>query len=781
MITAITAFADNEVYTNTTVSNLDFSNSSMVNADFSSSTIRDTNFTGADLTNSSFLGSKLYDTNFTNANLSGSFIYFDIIENVSFDGAIINNSYISSYNGGLTTEHIKLVKETASFRNKNISGVSLMLNGGDENVLNGVDFTDFNLQNTVLFSGSTTIFKNADITGAEIYNLTTKQLSETLNYKNKDFSGIKIINGNFEDIKLSGFAFGSVNFANSSFNNADFSYSKFSGQLLNISYIGANFSYADLSNVTFSGDFTNANFSNAKNFSAATFSFGFQGNATIKGANFSNTDITFRQIYNTRSYYTNYDLGGINLSGTDMSNANFQFQNLEGATFENTNLRNAWFYASNLKNASFKNADLTGATFYRTTGGNYFISGEDAFCDISGADFTDAIITNVNFRLYDGNENLFKTKGFSISQLYSTASYKNKDLRGINISSSTEMDYFIGANFDGQNLSGSIIDENNFTNASFKGANLTGVRLVDSNIANADFSDAVMTNVVFNNGLLGETKIDAKGAKFINADFSNSTYDKYHKASINNADLTAADFRNSDLKIGTGNTTKHTILQDGTMATILDISEQSESFHIRKYNGEKSIPVVMYGEIHDGTLTLDTGAEVKVITALGLGATKWNENGTSYHTDGYIDVGVGATLLFENSLFVCGGSSSDGSELIINTNLNSDTVVKFCGTSEIYAPRIRVNLTEDIIANDSYVLAILSWEDDARMTELDYLVLDKTLFLDINNSKYTGEWNYIIKNNTLYITIGQTVPEPATCAAIFGALALAFAAYRRRK
>ena len=216
------------------------------------------------------------------------------------------------------------------------------------------------------------------------------------------------------------------------------------------------------------------------------------------------------------------------------------------------------------------------------------------------------------------------------------------------------------------------------------------------------------------------------------------------------------------------------------MATTLVISKQSESFHIRKYTGEKSIPVVVrYADIRDGTLTLDAGAEVKITGAL-LGATSQSENGIKIRTEGYIDVGVGATLLFENGHLECGGAWYD-SELIINTNLNSDTVVKFCGTSEIYTPRIRVNLTEDIIANDTYVLAILSWEDDARMTELNDLVSDKTLSLDINNSKYTGVWDYVIKNNTLYITIGQTVPEPATIAAILGTLALGFAVYRRRK
>lgn len=48
------------------------------------------------------------------------------------------------------------------------------------------------------------------------------------------------------------------------------------------------------------------------------------------------------------------------------------------------------------------------------------------------------------------------------------------------------------------------------------------------------------------------------------------------------------------------------------------------------------------------------------------------------------------------------------------------------------------------------------------------------LFYDDNGLCYT------IKNNTLYANI-QVIPEPSTYATIFGALTLAFVAYRRRK
>ena len=42
-------------------------------------------------------------------------------------------------------------------------------------------------------------------------------------------------------------------------------------------------------------------------------------------------------------------------------------------------------------------------------------------------------------------------------------------------------------------------------------------------------------------------------------------------------------------------------------------------------------------------------------------------------------------------------------------------------------------------------------------------------------------WSLSEDSKSLIISYVSTIPEPSTCAAIFGALALAFAAYRRRK
>ena len=55
---------------------------------------------------------------------------------------------------------------------------------------------------------------------------------------------------------------------------------------------------------------------------------------------------------------------------------------------------------------------------------------------------------------------------------------------------------------------------------------------------------------------------------------------------------------------------------------------------------------------------------------------------------------------------------------------------------------------------------------------------------DIIGSGYDSDkflLNFAWADNTLTATFTSAVPEPATVAAILGAIALAFAAYRRRK
>lgn len=101
------------------------------------------------------------------------------------------------------------------------------------------------------------------------------------------------------------------------------------------------------------------------------------------------------------------------------------------------------------------------------------------------------------------------------------------------------------------------------------------------------------------------------------------------------------------------------------------------------------------------------------------------------------------------------------------------------------------NITVDSLAasgisdSGTYYVALASWGVTYKTVGGDeFTPVLSSASHDTDLVSFGGfEWgNGTSKNNnTLYAVLNVNVPEPATYAAIFGALALAFAAYRRRK
>src|SRR5262249_59934434 len=123
--------------------------------------------------------------------------------------------------------------------------------------------------------------------------------------------------------------------------------------------------------------------------------------AEVRGASFSYTasnGFTLVQLYSTASYRA-MDLSGINLSLNNLAAANFTGQNLSNASFN----------SATLTGADFRQANLTKALVYGAT--------------LTGADFTDAEVRGANF-----TKDYSQATGITLAQLYSTASYKVKDL-----------------------------------------------------------------------------------------------------------------------------------------------------------------------------------------------------------------------------------------------------------------------------------------------------------------------------------------------------------------
>jgi uncharacterized protein YjbI with pentapeptide repeats len=191
-------------------------------------------------------------------------------------------------------------------------------------------------------------------------------------------------------------------------------------------------------------DLERADLENAS-FAGATLSGTNLKGAFLWGADFSNTTskgFTSAQFYLHETRQRNEGaFPGINFSDNNLDGWILESIKLRDAKFSRSSLRGANFWYSSLVNAKLDHTDLTGANFNEA--------------GLSNADFTGATINHVNF---------LSSVGFTLEQLYSTASYQAKDLSQIAFGTMN----FSGANFAGQNLS-----KSNFSNALLTGADLT--------------------------------------------------------------------------------------------------------------------------------------------------------------------------------------------------------------------------------------------------------------------------------------------------------------------
>ncbi|MFI3291358.1 MAG: pentapeptide repeat-containing protein [Opitutales bacterium] len=223
------------------------------------------------------------------------------------------------------------------------------------------------------------------------------------------------------------------NLSDRSFHYASLNNSSWQNAIL----INTNFNFAELEN---------ANFTNA-----IIIKSELGGNRLRGGFN-------KEQIYSTKSYI-NKNLAGINFSVNDMKAWDFSGQNLEDARFEWCVLDDVSFENANLKNVSFDDSNNGSSSFYNTN-------------------FANAIIAKCRFK-YATNE------GFTKEQLYSTKSYKDKDLEGIDFSSCI----LKGWSFSGQNLKNANFANSDLSGVDFSFANLEGVNFLNANISDINLKN----------------------------------------------------------------------------------------------------------------------------------------------------------------------------------------------------------------------------------------------------------------------------------------------------
>ena len=428
--------------------------------------------------------------------------------------------------------------------------------------------------------------------------------------------------------------------------------------------------------------------------------------------------------------------------------------------------------ATSYENSSFKSADLSYAEFIAAnlTGAN-----------LDGADFTgarldytilkDSIITNANF-----TESV--KRGINWDVISTTKSFKDKNLSGIILDSNN----LTGWDLSNQNLTDSSFKNANFTNAlliradltgaNLDGADFTGARLdytilKDSIITNANFTesvkrginwDVISTTKSFKDKNLSGIILDSNnltGWDLSNQNLSNASF---IRVDLTGANLDGADFTGTDLRGAKFSELKgiplykNTIMSDGIIQNF-SMESVNDNFSIREY-----IPSMEDSQI--------ISAKINQSATISGGAI--------------LTLEIGAQLeLTDNAILTV----SDESSIIINTDIDSSTNLEIIDSAKLAfedGSIFEINLNYDgDLSGQTVVFSALNWNTTEQALDIDNLKKDETFILSLNGEDFNGEWDYFIENNSLMISM--QIPEPATYAAIFGALAIAFAAYRRRK
>jgi uncharacterized protein YjbI with pentapeptide repeats len=165
--------------------------------------------------------------------------------------------------------------------------------------------------------------------------------------------------------------------------------------------------------------------------------------------------------------------------------------NLAGTNLSRADLTNAILAGANLTGTDFSDADVLGASF----------------------DKLSLVCGGVCISPFPPGHRFYFGTGISPAQLYSTASYRARDLSGIDFTKNE----LVGGNFVGQSLTNVNFAQATLTNADFREANLTNTGFYLANLTGANFAGQNLTEVSFYGAGLTDadfTGADVRGASF---------------------------------------------------------------------------------------------------------------------------------------------------------------------------------------------------------------------------------------------------------------------------
>ena len=493
-------------------------------------------------------------------------------------------------------------------------------------------------------------------------------------------------------------------------------------------------------------------------FTATKFNESNFSTAKINKSNFENVDISnsiFDEVEFTTVKFTGSTAKNTSFKKAKMTNGSLNFNSgtFDGSDFSEAVLStyfasgdwfvlSASFENSSLVGANFSKAQLTTIIFLTSTGKKWFEESSVNFtgADLTGANFSDAHLVSSK------KESDYYTKGTGVIFSESTK------LKSVNFTNATLGDNIFGLNLSEFDLSGC-----NFTNAA-----LNRVSFTDSVITNVNFSNARNLTTDQLSATKNYKNKNLSGIKFNGLDLTdwNLSGQNLQNTSFNAANLTGvnaryADLRGADLTGITGSLkTQNTIWTDGEIKNF-SMTSKDDSLTIRKY-----VPATSGGEM--------INAKIADNATISGGAVLTLEEGA------ILEIMAGKTL-----------TVADDSEIIFNVDVASNNTKILLNSGSTLAfgedSKVTINLDGVISPDDSYTFSVIEAAADACISGADAISKDN-LVLNVNGEAYDSDkWGFNFDPTTGALIINVNVPEPATVAAIFGAVALALAVYRRRR
>lgn len=355
---------------------------------------------------------------------------------------------------------------------------------------------------------------------------------------------------------------------------------------------------------------------------------------------------------------------------------------------------------------------------------------------------------------------------------------------------------FANKDFSYQDLSGKDFSNQDLTGANFEGANLINVSFNGANLTKANFSvefpsevsNFSLENADFTNSII-------KGASFVALSEYNQTFPfSEKKCSLTLEQLySTASYKNNDLG-GNGTTLTKFMSQHFSNANFEGMNLKNVNFMHCEFTNAKFDNAIINGAYFYGSNftseQLYSTLSYKNKDLSNIYLTRFYEDYSTLDLSQqnlqnsvlYLQKNIiFSDTIFENTeLFQC-EISLKKSSIILNIKDSNTPAIRISGGDSSYFNlsdgKLIINLTDEFVLNDKEI-NVMSWDDGTTITGFYKLLKGEDLILKQNGLEFNDDfWTFEVRSGGLYISI----PEPSAYAVVIGAIALAFAVYRRRK